>query len=169
MSRRSAPRAVTVYFSLEGNVRHLAQAVATAIDSPLVEVLPAEPRRGAEMTEYVWGDTRIICPEMPELLPLSLNADDFDLIFLGSPVWKGTVAPAMRSFLAAGDFYRKKVALFCAYSGRAGGYFEQAEQLLLGCEVIDTIGFREPLRFIRQKSARDIAAWAKAILDRASH
>ena len=168
MNRRTTPRAVTVYFSLEGNVRHLAQSVATAIDSPLVEVVPAEPRRGAEMTEYVWGDTRIICPEMPELLPIAQNPDDFDLIFLGSPVWKGTVAPAMHSFLAAADLYRKKVALFCAFAGRAGGYFEQAEQLLLGCEIVDTIGFREPLRLSRQKSARDVAAWAKAVLDGAS-
>jgi flavodoxin len=152
-----------VFFSLEGNVRLLAESVARATEGTLVELVPSEPRRDAELTEYVWGDTRIVCEARPQLDALQRDPGEFDLIFLGSPVWKGSVAPAVLSFLEQCDFYRKQVALFCAYSGRIGGYFEQAEHLLLGCEIVGTIGFREPLRLSAQKSARDIAVWARGI------
>ena len=164
MERRTSPQTAVVFYSLEGNVRHLAQSIVRVTGAQSIELVPLEAGRDTEMTEYVWGDTRIVCPVRPEIEALAHDFSSYDLVFLGSPVWKGGVAPPILSFLDSHDFFKQRFALFCSYSGRSGAFFDSARQLLLGCDVVGTIGFREPLRFGPSRAAQQIADWALKML-----
>ena len=164
MARRASPQTAVVFYSLEGNVRHLAHAIAAATEADCIELKPLVHERDTELAEYVWGDMRIICSPKPQLEPPARDPTDYDLVFLGSPVWKGGVAPPILSFLDDHDFFKKRFALFCSYSGRAGSFFDQANRLMLGCNIVGTIGFRDPLRFGADRSAGQIAEWARKIV-----
>ncbi|MFP4431472.1 MAG: flavodoxin family protein [Spirochaetaceae bacterium] len=163
MSLRSA----VFFFSWDGNTAHLARAISTTLSIPMVRLEPEKVQDPEDYVEYVWEDQQITYPRLPVLRPINVNPPDSDLVFLGSPIWKGNVAPPVRSFLEGFEFSRRRFALFCSYSGRIGGYFRQLSNLLVGNEIIGTIGFREPLTLGKEKSEREVAAWAKEMYEKA--
>jgi len=42
---------------------------------------------------------------------------DYDILFIGSPVWGGNVVPAVRSYMSGVDLAAKPVAVFCTAGG----------------------------------------------------
>lgn len=53
----------------------------------------------------------------PALKPLDKTANDYDIVFLGTPVWFGTFAPPIRTFLAENNLAGKTVVPFCTHGG----------------------------------------------------
>lgn len=58
-------------------------------------------------------------PLREKLTKIEVNKiiDDYDFIIVGSPVWAGKIAPAIRSFLVQNDFSDKQLALFVTLGG----------------------------------------------------
>lgn len=57
----------------------------------------------------------------PDIKPTGKNIADYDVIFIGSPVWYGTFAPPVATFLSQGDFSGKTVIPFCTHGGGGAG------------------------------------------------
>jgi len=77
------------------------------------------------------------------LRPLEKNPNDYDLIFLGGPVWAGNFAPAIRSFLEKTKLKNKKIALFCIHGGDDPGQaIVNLEKELSGNEIVGKIDFQ---------------------------
>ena len=61
----------------------------------------------------------------PEILPLDKNVGDYDIVFVGSPVWYGTFAPPLGTFFSQNDLSGKTIIPFCTHGGGgAGNLFE---------------------------------------------
>lgn len=58
---------------------------------------------------------------LPELKDSNLNMDDYDVIFLGYPVWATDAPQAVFSFLQKYDLSGKKIVLFCTHDGYGSG------------------------------------------------
>lgn len=163
MSLRSA----VFFFSWDGNTAHLAQSISTTLSIPMISLEPEKVQDPEDYVHYVWEDKQIAYPRLPRLRSIDVHPGDFDLVFLGSPIWKGTVAPPILSFLDTFEFSRRQFALFCSYSGRIGGYFRLLSKLLVGNEIVGTLGFREPLTRGKEESAEEVAAWAREMVEKA--
>ena len=46
---------------------------------------------------------------------------DYDIIFLGSPIWSGTIAPPVKAFLSGHDLSGKQVVPFVTHGGGGAG------------------------------------------------
>ena len=57
----------------------------------------------------------------PEIKPFKQDPADYDIIFIGSPVWYGTYAPPVGSFLASTDWSGKIIVPFCTHGGGGAG------------------------------------------------
>lgn len=57
--------------------------------------------------------------------------DAFDILFVGSPNWFGSIAPPVLSFLRAHDFGGKRIAPFCTHGG--GGLGEMERRIAKAC------------------------------------
>jgi len=77
----------------------------------------------------------------PKLLKISKSIDTFDTLFIGTPVWAGTCAPAVKSFLSKNNIKGKKIALFCTHRGEKGLTFEKMKKLLKESQIIGEKGF----------------------------
>lgn len=53
----------------------------------------------------------------PEIEDLPIDIDDYDVIFVGSPCWWYTMAPAVATFLSSHDFKGKAIAPFMTHEG----------------------------------------------------
>ena len=160
-------RSAVFFYTWDGNTRYLAESISAALSIPSVALEPDKSDQDTELAHYVWEDKHITIPKAPRLRPVDIDPVRLDLVFLGGPIWKGSSAPPLTGFLQQYEFSRIKFALFCSYSGRIGGYFQQLSKALIGNKVLGTIGFREPLNKRNASSQGEIAAWAREIYQKA--
>lgn len=91
------------------------------------------------------------------------NPDDYDIIFIGTPVWSWTYTPPMRSFLGNQNLRNKKVALFCTYEGMKGKIFDKMKTKLQGNGFIGEMDFYKVLKN-KKKSVDRAKKWSEEII-----
>jgi len=152
---------LVVYYSYEGNTELIAEHIAEAAGAELQQIVPRGEKQYRGVLKFAWGGKQILMREMPDLEPMERNPADYDIIFLGSPVWAASYPPALRSFFAHVNLRDKRIALFCCHGGGRGGYFRKVREQLEGNTIVGEEDFVEPLtRKTRECTAR-AEAWAR--------
>ena len=157
-------KTLVIYYSLEGNTEFAAKTIAETVNADLLKLEPAKPISSAGFSRFFWGGKQVLMKESPELLPLSKNPAAYDLIFLGTPVWASSYAPALRTFFSTTPLTGKRLALFCCYAGNPGKTLDAMKAALAGNAVIGEKGFHNPAKKPEQ-SKNDVSAWARSILE----
>lgn len=137
-------KTAVVYYSLEGNIRYVAEKVAAELGTDIIPLVPVKAYPDKGFKKFLWGGKAAKMKERPELEPYSFHAGDYELIVLCSPVWAGTFTPPFRTFLSENDLTGKKVAVIASSSGgNAARCIEQlknaahAEALIAELSLID--------------------------------
>ncbi len=159
-------RTLVVYYSLEGNTKLVADAVTRAIEADTVRLVPADQPSASGAARYFWGGRAAIMKKAPKLEPLEFIPEEYDLVFLGTPVWAWTFAPPIRSFLRDHDLSGKKVALFCCHGGGPGKAIEKLESAVAG-DVVSKMLFRDPLSRDTENQLKAAGEWADAAVEKA--
>ncbi len=132
-------KTAVVYYSMSGNTAETAKKIAEAAGARLVEIRPvkAYPDRGVR--KFLWGGKSAVMAETPALQPYDFNAEDYDRIVIGFPVWASNMAPPVRTFVQ-----ENKAALqgrqIMAFACQSGNGAEKAFRKLaecLGLEALD--------------------------------
>lgn len=117
-------RYLVLYCSRTGNTERMAQTIQSTLDCDMIEVVPETPydddynsileRAQAELTAIGQGT-------YPAITTSIESFEDYDLVFVGYPIWRGHMATPMQSFLHshADLLAGKHIALF-ASSGSSG-------------------------------------------------
>ena len=116
-------KALVAYFSATGTTAKAAKVLANAVGGELYEIKPAVPYTSADLN---WRDRNSRSSiEMqddhsrPALADTEAPVAEYDVIFLGSPVWWYVAPTILNTFLEAYDFSGKTIVLF-ATSGSSG-------------------------------------------------
>jgi flavodoxin len=88
-----------------------------------IESVKPYPKDYTETTEVEKNELR--ANARPELTNHVENMDEYDMIFLGYPNWRGTMPMPVFSFLEIYDFSGKTIAPFCTHEGSGSGRSEQ--------------------------------------------
>ncbi len=108
---------LTVYFSHSGNTRKIAEQIQTKLGGDLFEIQTVDPYPRDYNACVDQAKREIAAGHKPTLKNKPPAIKDYDVIFIGSPVWWYTVAPAVNTFLAENDFTGKTIAPFCTHEG----------------------------------------------------
>lgn len=138
-------KALIVYYSLEGNTRFVAQEIKKHLDADVLELKPVKNYSTGFM-KYFAGGKDVKTGKKKELETFDFEKDRYDTIVVGTPVWAASVAPPVRTFLAAYDFSDKKIGFFaCCGGGETRKCFDIMSNL---CNVKNPVTLRliEPLR-----------------------
>ncbi|MFA5076216.1 MAG: flavodoxin [Patescibacteria group bacterium] len=154
---------IVVFYSLTGNTRFIAQTIATCIGADVLKLKPKKEIAQEGFLKYFWGGKQVVLKEKPELLPLDKNPLDYDLIFLGTPVWSYTYSPVVSSFLAQIKLENKKIALWCCHGGSPRKTLENLKKRLVGNIILGQIDFDEPLKEGVESATRKVSQWAREI------
>jgi flavodoxin len=157
---------LVVFYSFEGNTRFVAETIAGKVGADLLELRPQKEISTHGFMKYFWGGRQATMKKKPELLPIDKDPDDYDLIYLGTPVWAFTFAPPLRTFLTGHPPVRKQIALFCCYEGGLGKTFENFRMLLNDNEILSEKTFLHPLRQKDQTQAQ-AEQWAGEVAEMA--
>ena len=152
-------RKLVVFYSLEGNTRLAAKTIAEASGADIMELIPLSQPSSEGFSRFLRGGKSAVKKEIPELEPFGVNPDDYEMIFLGSPVWAWTFTPAVRAFLEKHDLSGKKVAIFMCHGGGPGKAPDKLRSAVSG-SVIGELLLRDPLRTDSEAQLKKASAWA---------
>lgn len=156
-------RVKVVFYSLEGNTKLIAEKIAENLNGDMVELKPKKHYANSGFKKFLWGGKSALMKETPDLEAYDNNLD-YDLIIIGTPVWAGSFAPPIRTFIKDNNLEGKKIAMFaCHAGGGANGCFEKFKKLTPKCEIINTIDFVDPLKKDTSNNVDKAIKWAKAL------
>ena len=125
-------KTAVVYYSMSGNTRYTAESVAEALGADLIPLVPKKAYPDAGFKKFFWGGKSALMGDKPALEPYDFDGRKYDLILLGSPVWAGTFAPPLRSFVEENRaaLQDKRIAVFFCCSGGPGKVQEKFRAFL---------------------------------------
>ena len=127
-----------VYYSYTGNTKKVAEEIAKKVNGTLCALT---------LKEDYTKDYDALVNEMessnnennqPELKDLNVSLDEFDCVFVLTPVWWYTLSCPVNTFLHQNNLESKEVILVSTNAGWLGETFENMEKLVKGT-VLGTI------------------------------
>ena len=116
---------LVAYFSATGRTAKVAKLLAEALGADIHEIQPKDPYTRSDLNwlnkksrSSVEMNNKSIRPEMVENnAPIA----DYDVIFLGFPIWWYVAPTIINTFLESADFSGKKIILFATSGGSKFG------------------------------------------------
>ena len=118
-------KVLVAYFSFTSNTKAYAEKIAEITDGDLYEIVP-EVAYGSENSNYYDQSTRAYKEQYntggeqrPAIKETLVNASQYDVVFLGSPIWYGKSPRVILTFLDKYSFKGKTIIPFVT-SGSSG-------------------------------------------------
>ena len=118
-------KTLVAYFSASGTTARVAQTLANALDADLFAIEPVEPYTAADLN---WNDKDSRSSrEMeehnmrPSIKPLVRNPEDYDVIYLGFPIWWYRAPKIVRTFLETNNLSGKTIVVWATSGGSTLG------------------------------------------------
>jgi menaquinone-dependent protoporphyrinogen IX oxidase len=108
-------RSLVVYYSLTGKTRLAAQAIAEALNAPLVEIQETRPIPWPFV--YISGGFAASTNKGRKICPIEVDIKQYERIFVGSPIWNSRPTPAVNSFIYQANFEGRDVVPFFTMGG----------------------------------------------------
>lgn len=114
-------KALVVYFSATGNTKAVAETLSEIQGADLYEIVPEEPYSDEDL-DYSDRSHRAIAEQDDENARPAIsggmdNISDYDVIYIGYPIWWGDMPRIMYTFFDTYDFSGKTIAPFCTSGG----------------------------------------------------
>ncbi|MDR0442842.1 MAG: flavodoxin [Treponema sp.] len=155
-------KAAVVFYSYDGNSAFAAEQIGLLLKADLLQIQPVKERRALKFWKIIVGVGQVMFNKKPALKPYSFNSSDYDLIILGTPVWAGSPAPAIKSFLSQEKLSGKKLALFACHAGGPGDVMQKLKAELKDNTIVSEIDFLNPASE-QEKAKQKIEEWVKTL------
>lgn len=109
------------FYSYTGNTRTVAQHIQAQIGGDLFALQPLNPYPEDHKTTTAQAKKELQSGYKPPLKAKIENIAAYDVVFVGSPNWWGTIAGPLKTFLSDNDLSGKIVAPFITHEGSALG------------------------------------------------
>ena len=125
---------LVVYFSATGNTERVADYIAEATGGDLFELVPVDPYTSDDL-RWTDDDSRVVqeyeAKQAGTLEDVALTDttvdgwEDYDVVFIGYPIWWYDAAWPVNGFVEDNDFIGKTVYTFCTSSSSGLGQSTQ--------------------------------------------
>lgn len=152
-------KALVAYFSASGVTKEMAKRLAGEIGADLYEIEPEVPYTAADLD---WQDKKsrstVEMNDRSSRPGIGSKVEDmgqYDVVFIGFPVWWYREPSIIDTFMEAYDFSKKTVVPFASSGGSPiGGSGKNMQSLVPGAHV------EEGRRFGANATGRELADWA---------
>ena len=152
---------LVAYFSATGNTKSVAEKLATAINADLFEIVPEQPYTSEDLnwqndksrSSIEMGDRN----SRPKIASKIDDISQYNIIFVGSPIWWGREPSIIDTFIESYDFAGKTVIPFVTSgSSGIGDYGANLQSLAPNAKVLTG------KRFSNDVSSEELKNWATA-------
>ena len=113
----SSKKALVVYFSRSGKTQTVAQQIVDKLHANSVLIEASEPYSEVYHETTQRARRELDTNAYPEIKPVNTKVSDYNVIFVGYPIWGGRAPRPVMTFLASQDFAGKTVVTFCTSGG----------------------------------------------------
>lgn len=155
-------RVLVAYFSATNTTKRLAEFLSDGLSADLFEIAPAVPYTSADL-DYGDSSSRSSI-EMndtnarPQIAGSVENMGQYDIVFIGYPIWWGQAPRIISTFLESYDFSGKKIVPFCT-SGSSGMGSSASNLHSLASQAEWLLG----QRFGSSASRNDLTEWVNSL------
>lgn len=154
----SDKKVLIAYFSLSGNTKSVAEKIKSVTDGDLFEISPVKPYPSDYNTVVNLAKTEKQNDVRPELISNG-NVEEYDIVFVGTPVWWYTMAAPVKSFLANSDFSAKTIVPFCTHGGGGASTTYSDMQKIASCATL-TEGYTS---YENTARVEDVKKWIEGL------
>ena len=155
-------KVLVAYFSATGTTKGVAEIIAENMEADMYEIVPQEPYTDADLN---WHDDKSRSTiEMndsssrPEIDGAVEDMEQYDIVFIGYPIWWGEAPRIVSTFMESYSFEGKTVIPFCTSSSSGlGSSGKNLEKLTDGAQWL------EGMRFGGGASEADVQAWIEGL------
>lgn len=153
---------LVAYFSNTGTTKGIAEAIAEETSGTLYEIQAIDPYTEADLN-YQDADSRASREQAdasarPGILKAVDRMKDFDVIFLGYPIWWGDAPKIIQTFLESYDFSKKQIIPFCTSGSSDIGSSAEALKTLA-----PNAKWLSGKRFSKESSSRNVQKWITSL------
>lgn len=139
-------KVLVLYYSQTGATKTVAEYIQQKLGADIAEVQAKEAYPEDFQQTVARGMKEMQEGVNPELLPLEVNPADYDVIFLGYPIWFGTYALPVKTLLQNIDLSGKEVVVFSTFgSGGLNESIAELQKAVPGINIIGKLGVRNAL------------------------
>ena len=153
---------LVAYFSATNNTEGVAQKLADGLGAGLYEITPSEPYTDEDLDYGNSGSRSSVEMDDPSARPAISgsveNMEQYDVVFIGYPIWWGEAPRIMSTFIESYDFSGKTLVAFCT---SASSGFGSSDSALRSATSGST--WLDGHRFAAGVSADDVMAWANGL------
>ena len=153
---------LVAYFSATGNTEGIAQHLQNILDADLYEIVPEMPYTDEDLN-YNNDSCRANQEQndsaaRPGITGTLENPEDYDVVFLGYPIWWGQAPKVMYTFLENCDFGDAAIVPFCTSgSSGIGSSADGLQELTANAQWLDG------QRFSGGASQDEVAQWVDSL------
>jgi len=133
-------KTLIVYYSRTGITRQVARDLAERLGADLEEIQDTK-RRGGPLG-WLSGVRDALAKKVLPIGSLAHDPADYDRVLIGTPVWAGTMATAVRTFLADHGARLPETAFFCTLAGKNPAHTFEHMAAASGRTPLATIALR---------------------------
>lgn len=156
---------LVAYFSASGRTETVAKKIAEAADANLYQIAPKVPYTHADLN---WMNKKSRSSiEMkdksirPEVEGNDAHIEDYDIIYVGFPIWWYVAPTIINTFLESYDFSNKTIILFATSGG--SGFGKTVDELKVS--VSNTAIIKEGKVLNGRENIEVLRKWCKNIED----
>ena len=153
---------LVAYFSATNNTEGVAQKLADGLGADLYEITPEQPYTDEDLDYGNSGSRSSV--EMddpsarPEISGSVENMEQYDVVFIGYPIWWGDAPRIMSTFIESYDFSGKTLVAFCTSASSGFGNSDSAlRSATSGAEWLDGH------RFSARAESDEVMEWANGL------
>ncbi len=118
-------KSLVAFFSASGSTRKLANILAEVAGADIYEIKPAVPYTGKDLNWNNQNSRSSVemadANSRPELADKNAPVADYDVIYLGFPIWWYVAPHIINNFLESYDFSGKTIVVFATSGGSGFG------------------------------------------------
>ena len=118
-------KVLVAYFSATGTTKGVAEHIANGLHADIYEIIPEESYTDADL-DYSDNNSRSTIEmndvsSRPAISGSVENMEQYDVVFIGFPIWWGEAPRIVSTFVESYDFAGKTIVPFCTSGGSGVG------------------------------------------------
>ena len=135
-------KTLIIYYSNTGNTKAACTALQKKIGADVIEIKDLKNNPG-KLTMKT--DKKLNLVMDTDIDPKTVDISKYSSFILGSPIWMGTLSPAIRKFLSLNKFEGKKVAIFTTTNAHENEKMQEKNKNLVKQSGGKVIGYYQVL------------------------
>ena len=160
-------KTLIVYFSLEGNTKWAVEQIAEKLPADTLALVSKSAYPDKGFKKFLWGGKSALMKETPELEPYTVDLARYERVIFATPIWAGTFAPPLRTFIQNEDLAGKKFAFVaCSGGGSPEKAFVALKVLLNISGDVPTLGLVDPKSRPSAENEAALKAFCEKLMER---